>query len=129
MSDSAYKGPPRKDSVFPSTKGEKRSAAPAIDFAADKVVTPVSSEAMTKLGKYADRVAQIRNEITEETEYLQGLAAELRLLELTTIPELMKELGLTQVKTEAGLVINIKPYLECSTPSAGAIDKATGDEK
>lgn len=117
-------------------KGTKKEEAPAkpsasalslLDLENDKKsATPEDLKAISTM---ADRSAELQLQIDEEGEYLKSLIEEKTRLDNVSIPEAMMSCGLESFKTSNGASVEIKPFIQVNLPAAGAIEKATGDEK
>lgn len=118
---------PVKEEVAKEVTTAKRVAEPAIDFEADK--KSATPEDLAAISKMADRHAELQLLVREEQEYMKTLTDEIYRLESVSLPEAMAACGMESFKTTSGAAVAIIPFMECSLPAAGSIEKAKGDEK
>lgn len=115
------KGPPTK------LKIAKQQATPEPDFEGDKAAPDESK--LLIIVKHAERIQLLDKMILEQSLDLKELTDEKFNLEMAVLPELMTQLGIDKYKTTSGILVQMDPFVQASLPAAGAIDKATGEEK
>jgi len=94
----------------------------AIDLLAD--VAPTSNEEIGALAELAQQMVYLENEIERDEESLKQKKQNLRMLAERDIPDMMQELNVRSFELTDGSAIEVKPIIQASIPSAGAIERA-----
>jgi hypothetical protein len=81
----------------------------------DEVQAP-SPDAIKKLGQLAAKMGQLMLEKEDLESKVKGVAEELKIYAENLVPELMAEIGLTEIKTKGGLVVELREEVRAALP-------------
>lgn len=79
----------------------------------DAAESEVDSDALVRIAVLARLLADQQKAVAAAESQLQLLKEEMRRTETEDLPELMKELGLSEVKLEDGSKVEVKPDVQC----------------
>tara|TARA_R110001583_G_scaffold70751_3_gene199868 strand:- start:820 stop:1413 length:594 start_codon:yes stop_codon:yes gene_type:complete len=91
-------------------------------------VAPASNE-LGAIAEAAQRAQVLRNEIDELTQQLKEKEQRLKSLTEQEMPDLMQELNVKNFTLTDGSKVSLVDIVSASIPSAGAIEKAKGDNR
>ena len=91
-------------------------------------VAPASNE-LGAIAEAAQRAQKLRDEIDELTQQLKDKEQKLKSLTEQEMPDLMHELNVKEFTLTDGSKVGLVDIVSASIPSAGAIERAKGDNK
>ena len=91
-------------------------------------VAPASNE-LGAIAEAAERAQKLRDEIEALTQQLKEKEQKLKSLTEQEMPDLMHELNIKDFTLTDGSKVGLVDFVSASIPSAGAIERAKGDNK
>lgn len=79
---------------------------------------PQSSDALERIVDLANQLIQATKNVAELTETLEKAKALQRQIETEHLPELMRELSLTSVSLQTGMIVELKDEFDCGITKA-----------
>jgi hypothetical protein len=93
-----------------------------IDLLAD--VAPASNKEIGALADLAQKMVDLENQIERDEELLKQKKQNLRMLAEHDIPDMMQELNMRSFELTNGFSLEVKPIIQATIPSSGAIERA-----
>ena len=73
----------------------------------------LSDEELGQLGREVRKMLKLRMQIADAENHLEGLKRDYNALAIGTVPDLMAELGVDEVRTESGVKIRVNREVQC----------------
>jgi hypothetical protein len=102
----------------------KPSNKPRIDIEADAAAVVVGKDTLKQITKLADELVSLDAELAQLLSEQALAGARKQEIEQELLPALMMEAGMRKFEMTDGSVVNIKPFLRASIPTAAQIEKA-----
>lgn len=82
-------------------------------FAVEGEMAP-GEDKMERLQKLVDEIEDVKSDVDYHAEELAKAEERIKTITRTEIPEIMAEIGMTAVKTESGLLVEVNPKVNCT---------------
>ena len=92
-------------------------------------VAPSSDNEIGAMADMASRMLDLQDEINRTEELLKQQKQDLQKLAEQDLPDLMQELNIKDFTLSNGAKVQVYDFISGTVPSAGAIDRAKGDDR
>ena len=85
---------------------------------ADKLKTELSTDNLADITSECNKLMTLQDEIKKTEERLKELQSEERNISQEVIPNLLHQVGVSEIKTIDGATVQVKPFLKASITKA-----------